>query len=99
MISKSSTVKFSTSFITIAFQADSGVGGSAWDRILKVVRSPLNKFSPVVRKNLGFLFSNLHRFADKIMGVDWGGIFLREVLTVLRTPYGGLKGVPWNIAN
>jgi len=92
MISKSSTVKFSTSFITIAFQADSGVEGGVWDRILKAVRSPLNKFSPVVRKNLGFLFSNLHRFADKITGADWDGIFLREVLT-------GLKGVPWNIAN
>jgi hypothetical protein len=45
------------------------VGGAAWDRILKAVRPPLNKFNPVVRKNLVFLFSNLHRFADKIMGL------------------------------
>ena len=75
------------------------MGGAAWDRILKVVRSPLKKFGPVVRKNLGFLCCTSHRLADKIMGANWGGTFLWEALTVIRTPYGGLKGVPWNIAN
>ena len=40
----------------------------------------LNRFGPVVRKNLEFLFSNLHRFADKIMEADGDEFFLLGAL-------------------